>query len=258
MSSLSDNEIKRIIDLYVKDELTQREIVPITGHSLSCVKKYCKGLRSLSDALILARKKGRCVLTEEGRKRLSESGKNLVKKNRKYWTKPEREFKNILNQINIGVRFPEYIKQVFELKDDLNPEIYFQYPIQRYVCDFVDVDRKIVYRVNGDFWHGNPILYTGELNTIQKHNKKQDRNCKIFLERRGFFVCDIWESDIYWNKELVIKNIRATREKANPLALHARDTGSVTQAAHCDDWSKRLKELWFIKIFRQVGNLPKS
>lgn len=246
MAKLSQKEIDKIRYLYIEKKLSQNQIVNLTKHSICAVNKYCKGLRSRSEGCKLAHtQNGMYKLTNEGRKKLSDSGKAMVKRNKKFWTKPEREFKIILNSIDIGVKFPDYVKEVFDLKDDDDPTICFQYPVQRYVCDFVDVNMKIVYRVNGDFWHGNPILYTGELTKIQKHNQIQDRNCKIFLEKRGFYVCDIWESEIYWNKELVIGKIRAARKKANPPVLHTGNTGSVTQVAH--DWSKRLKELWFKK-----------
>ena len=126
--------------------------------------------------------------------------------------------------------------------------ICFQYPIQRYVADFVDIEKKIVFNVNGDFWHANPILYKeGELSKIQEHNVKQDKNKKIFLESRGWTVIDIWESEIYWNVQFVKNKIRATREKANPSVLHTEDTRSVTEVAHQKDWSEKLKSLWFRK-----------
>jgi very-short-patch-repair endonuclease len=149
--------------------------------------------------------------------------------------------------LKIGVRFPEYIKEIFSLNDDENPEIYFQYPLQRYVCDYVDIDRKIVYAINGDFWHGNPLLYEEKkLTKIQKFNISRDINRRIFLEKNGYKVCVIWESEIEWNKELVIEKIRATRKTVNPPDLHSGNTAFDSLVAH-SDWSEKLKSLWFKK-----------
>lgn len=82
------------------------------------------------------------------------------------------------------------------------------------------------------------------LTAIQQHNVKQDRNCRTFLEKRGWVVCDIWESEIYWNEILVQERFRASRKTVNPLALHARNTGFDSQVAQ-SDWSDKLRKLWF-------------
>jgi hypothetical protein len=131
--------------------------------------------RAFKDAIILGRKNHPPQLTENGRQRLSDNGKKQCQKSGKIWTKPEKQFKILLNSCGIGVSFPEYIRDIFGLQDDKNATVCFQYPIQRYICDFVDVNNKIVYCVNGDFWHANPILYDAcNLTNIQKHNIHHD------------------------------------------------------------------------------------
>jgi len=241
---------KLIISLY-KDGNSYREIQKKIGIGCNTIQRIInenKCQRTVSEAITLAYKQDKIHLTDEGRISLSNAGKAAVKRNKKFWTKPEQEFKLILNSIGIGINFPNYIKELLEIEDDLNGVIRFQYPIQRYVCDFVDLENKIVFRVNGDFWHANPLLYDSDkLTKIQIHNIKQDKNSTIYLKKHGWKICDIWESEIYWNKELVINKVRAMRELENPSVLHTEDDWSVTNIAYHKDWSNKLKSLWFKK-----------
>tara|TARA_Y100000310_G_scaffold345019_1_gene461211 strand:+ start:2968 stop:3978 length:1011 start_codon:yes stop_codon:yes gene_type:complete len=245
--NITQKQRDEIVRMYVEDELTQREIQKITGYSIATISKWASGLRTRSDAIKLSKKKGKCVLTDVGRAKLSESAKKQCQRSGKAWTKPEQAFKLILNKMGWGVKFPDYLKGIFDLKDDVDAIICFQYPLQRYVCDFVDVNNKIVYLVDGDFWHANPLLYDHkQLTKIQKHNLWHDKNRKRYLESKGFIVCNIWESEIYWNVNIVEKKIRAAWEQVNPLGLHPGIARFDTGVAHLD-WSDRLKSLWFKK-----------
>ena len=243
--NLTQDEKDYIVKLY-QQGLTYKEITEKTGAANQTICSLVKGTRTLSQAIKTARSKGRGQLTEEGRRRLSEAGKKVCQKTGKAWTEPEKQFKEVLNEIGLGVKFPEYIKEVYDLEDDENPTIYFQYPLQRYVCDYVDLKNKIVFRVNGDFWHANPILYDKDnLTKIQKFNVSRDKNKKKYLESKGFTVIDVWESEIKWDRENLIGRLG---KLANPLPLHGRDPQFESEIAHFDeDWSKRLKELWFKK-----------
>lgn len=207
-----------------------------------------KNIRSLKDSIKLGFKNHPKRLTENGRKSLSDHAKKRCQKSGKIWTKPEKLFKDILNTCGLGVKFSNDIKDIFNLKDDENATICFQYPLQRYVCDFVDNANKIIYCVNGDFWHANPLLYDeNNLTKIQKHNVHHDKQRKIFLEKIGYKVCIIWESEIYWNIDLVKEKIRAVSSEAAASGLHpeGRDFEILTAQL---DWSEDLKKLWFKKV----------
>ncbi len=248
---MTEEKKLKIIELYNSGH-SYREIIKLANTSncaiSNIVKKFIKNKRTLAESIKLSRERNGTKLTDEGRLKLSENAlRNLKKANKKIWTKPEQEFKLILNEMGLGVKFSEDVKKLLNIKDDLNPTILFQYPFQRYVCDFVDLDNKIIYAVNGDFWHANPLLYKDKLSSVQIHNLKHDKNRKIYLESKGFNVVDIWESELKWNRELVKEKIRASRKKANPPLLHRGDTEIVTQDAHLKDWSDRVKELWFKK-----------
>ena len=243
MCKKTQEEIEVVKKLYLEGN-SIREIHCITNWAQVTIGNAIKEIvRTRSEANLLANKMGKCNLSEEGRLKLIKSGINSIKRNKKYWTEPEIEFKKILNEIGIGVAFPNFCKLEFDLVDDPNAEVCFQYPIQRYVCDFVDVNRKIVYCVDGDFWHANPILYK-KLSKVQEFNSIRDQNRKIFLEKNGYIVCNVWESEINWNKELVKRKIWATRKMANPPDLHSGNTAFESLVAY-SDWSEDLKKMWF-------------
>jgi very-short-patch-repair endonuclease len=149
-------------------------------------------------------------------------------------------FKEILNEVGLGVKFYEEFREIYGIKDDENPTICFQYPIQRYICDFVDLEKKIIFQVNGDFWHSNPILYDhNNLTKIQKNNLHHDKNKKVYFENLGYKIVDIWESEIYWNRELIKTKILEAINGVFPQ----REEGTK----EVEDWSSRLKEMWFKK-----------
>ena len=234
----------QILDLYVAGH-SYREIIEMLGCNDRRITKNVKGMRSPKEAAAICKAKGKGQLTEAGRARLSESGKKATIKAKKFWTKPEQDFKAILNEIGLGVRFPEYVKIACGVEDDPNPTIFHQYPLQRYVCDFVDVERRIVFRINGDFWHANPILYDhGCLTKAQAHNVKQDKNSKIFFEKNGWIVCDVWESEIRWSREAVKAKIGPLSQLVSEPVLHAGSSEFESREDHLD-WSERLKSLWF-------------
>lgn len=244
--NITQKQKDRIVELY-EDGNSIRDIGRITGHSNTTIGRYTKGIRTLSEAVFLARGQGKCELTEDGRKLLSESGKRSCKRCGKVWTKPEKEFRDILVEMGLGVKFPDYAKEVFGVQDDANTQIYFQYPIQRYLCDFVDVENRIVFMVNGDFWHANPVLYDEkELTTIQKYNQVRDRNKTRYLKSKGWECIVIWESEIKWNKDSVKRKIREARKLGNPTVLHTDDAEFDSQVSH-QLWNEKVRELWFKK-----------
>lgn len=245
--NLDQTKKDNVRELYLSGR-SYSDIHKLTGHAMSTIAGCVKGLRSHADSVKLAKLQGKGNLSEEGREKLSKAGQNACLQNRKFWTKPEQQFCTLIRGMGLGISFPVCLLDIIQETSDANANIMFQYPIQRYVCDFVDVSKKVVFRIQGDFWHANPILYDeNSFCDIQKHNVKQDQNCKIFLEKHGWLVCDIWESELKWNIVFVEEKIRAARKMANPFALHAKDSRFESEAAHCNDWSERLHHLWFAK-----------
>ena len=80
----------------------------------------------------------------------------------------------------------------------------------------------------------------------------------ILLDPRdGHDVVTIWESEINWNKELVKDKIRASRKLVTPTVLHADAAEFNSLDAH-QDWSEKVKELWFKKPRKKVEKVEKK
>jgi very-short-patch-repair endonuclease len=150
------------------------------------------------------------------------------------------------------------MKEMFGVEDDEIDDVYFQYPIQRYLCDFVDVKNKIVFMINGDFWHANPILYKKEdLSEIQRYNLIRDKNKRNYLELKGWACIIVWESEINWNRDLVKEKIRDARKLVNPTVLHTDGVEFDSQASH-QDWDSEVRRLWFSKKYRKIKVFKKK
>ena len=238
----SDEEI---IKMY-RDGKTYKEITQETKATSSRISKLVKGTESLR---VMSGLKKRVITSEMRLAWSNNAKKNILNQENKVYTTPERGFKEILNEIGIGVKFPQIIKNRLGIQDDENATVVFQYPVQRYLCDFVDVKNRIVYEIHGDFWHANPILYEQDrLTKIQKFNLARDKNKKIFLENEGYKVIYIWESEIKFNKQIVIDKISAPKWPVKLSVLHTDFAGGSTLGAETNlDWSEKVKNLWFKK-----------
>jgi len=66
-----------------------------------------------------------------------------------------------------------------------------------YQCDIFIPSIKTIIECDGDWWHGNPMLYQEE--ELMERQKKQRENDKIRtkeLEEKGYKVIRLWEQDI--------------------------------------------------------------
>lgn len=248
-----------IIEMYIVHRKTYKEIQQETGMHCVQIAKIVRGLKSRSEASKERAKRWNESASDSDRQKrsdkMSEVGKVACRQSKKCWTKPEREFFEILKEINVLVIFPEFMIDLFGIKNEtlcLSPcaTLYCQYPLQRYVVDFADVENKLVFAVNGDFWHANPILYFDKkLTDIQRHNIKADKLREDYLSSKGWTTHVIWESEIKWNKKLVVERIKeiysgAERKLVTPSDLHSDSAGFDPQFAH-QSWEERLKKLWF-------------
>jgi len=102
-----------------------------------------------------------------------------------------------------------------------------QSSIGNLICDFLILDCRLVIEVDGDYWHGNPIMFP-DPSGQQAEQHKRDSRRDWFLRRRGFAVLRVWASDIESSPSNVINAIlqklqqrRASlaRHKANPCDL---------------------------------------
>lgn len=80
------------------------------------------------------------------------------------------------------------------------PNEYRQYKIGRYIVDGFDPNNNTIYEFNGDYWHGNPIIYKKydrNKNNNQKFGELYDKTIKksIELKEMGYNIISIWENE---------------------------------------------------------------
>lgn len=85
----------------------------------------------------------------------------------------------------------------------------FQYSVilDKYQFDFGCKKQKILLEVQGDYWHGNPQIYTN-LNSIQENIKQKDKLKAEFALKHGFKLFYIWESEINNNDFAILNQIK--------------------------------------------------
>ena len=77
--------------------------------------------------------------------------------------------------------------------------------------DFGHKQKRILIEVQGDYWHGNPVIYgpgKKELNEIQKIKMRLDITKIKFADKNNFFLLALWESDINQHPKRVVAEIR--------------------------------------------------
>ena len=94
-------------------------------------------------------------------------------------SKIEKKIQNFLNIL--GIQF----KPHYPIRDIKHP----------YSCDILIPKTKIVIECDGDYWHGNPLLYQ-TLNKIQQEQKERDIMRNKELKNSGYNVLRLWEMDI--------------------------------------------------------------
>ena len=83
-----------------------------------------------------------------------------------------------------------------------------------YQYDFIIHGKRIFIEVQGDYWHGNPLLFNEDglngkrkLNEIQLLKRKIDDKKREFAESKNFKIIYIWESDINKNNYTALEEI---------------------------------------------------
>lgn len=101
-------------------------------------------------------------------------------------SKIEVKLQNLLKELEIDF----YCHYFVDISDSYQCDIYI--PIQK------GIDHKIILEADGDYWHGNPKIYSDwrQLNLKQKLQKIKDFDRTNQLEEKGYKVIRIWESDI--------------------------------------------------------------
>ena len=86
-------------------------------------------------------------------------------------------------------------------------------PKSKYFADIILLDKKKIIEYNGDYWHCNPKKYDADYfnKKIKKYAKdiwENDLQRRKSLEKLGYSVLCIWESDFINNREPVERQIK--------------------------------------------------
>lgn len=87
--------------------------------------------------------------------------------------------------------------------------------VSKYVVDFLNVKKKIIIEIYGDYWHCNPKIYNSNyfnksIKMTAEEKWKYDERRSQYLKNKGYTLHVLWESDIRNN------NIKDIIEKLNP------------------------------------------
>jgi G:T-mismatch repair DNA endonuclease (very short patch repair protein) len=83
-----------------------------------------------------------------------------------------------------------------KMLDAAGVEYRWQFPLGRYVYDFLLPDRLLV-EVHGTYWHADPRSYEGRMLTPdQRRNYLHDLDKRLFAASRGYRMKVVWEADL--------------------------------------------------------------
>lgn len=196
-------------------------------------KKYTQYLKKLSDALsgannpfygqkhtektlsIIKQKNQiyREHLSQEQKEKisqkLSESQKQLYNKNPQDYIAKRSKAGKITAAQTKKYKINRIEQIVYDRLKEMGLDFEYSVILDYKQFDFGSKKHKILLEVQGDYWHGNPILYTKkQLNDIQKRNIKKDKDKAIFAKEHSIKLYSIWETDIKTNNFTVLEEIK--------------------------------------------------
>ena len=180
-------EIKKAHSIYMKEYFKTHKH-PAIGRKLSKERIEQMRLTSIGRP---AWNKGRKMpeLSEWGRQNILKQyqSESFPKQTN---TKPEKQIKE------------ELIKRGYREGEDFIHQYKFG---DKFMCDFCFPKQKVIVEVYGDFWHANPIKYSGkELHKHQVKGINRDKSKGAYItkfDNGSWKYVSIWESDI--NKDVV-------------------------------------------------------
>lgn len=78
----------------------------------------------------------------------------------------------------------------------------------KFVVDVLVPDYALVIQWDGDFWHGNPDVFS-EFGEIQQANKNRDKRCDAYLTKCSYSILRFWESDVHNRPNWVASQIKS-------------------------------------------------
>lgn len=200
-----DNRIKAL-------KRAHKSVEARKNHS-EAAKRYYNSLNPRERYLIRKKLKEVWAIPENREKILKLAVIGLNKANSEEGKRKQRE---ALRESAIKGIFPSISSLNFQMQDafikeNLFPEM--EYIIETFIVDFCFPDIKLVIEVDGDYWHGNPSVYS-KFNENQKRTIKKDRKEYVVLKKNGYTLLRFWEKDI---KSDISSCILKIKEKIHEL-----------------------------------------
>lgn len=134
----------------------------------------------------------------------------------KYGTMDETNKKKIMektaSKLRNSMTSPEV--KMSDLLTKMKIEFVSQKIIDDVIYDFYIPSKRLLIEVDGDYYHGNPEVYEeGDLNHMQKKNKKNDKYKDALAKAFGYNLERFWEKDINKNIEEVKNKIKSYDNK---------------------------------------------
>jgi len=161
--------------------------------------------------------------SEEHKRKYSESHKGELKSEKtkqkmsekaiKRWESLEERKRNSERQIKYLQNHPGSYKdtepelKMKEILNELNIPFEHQFRLGNRLFDFHILNTNILIEVDGDYWHGNPKIYS-KLSKRQEENKQRDIIKEQLVEENKYILLRFWQSDILKNKEKIIEDLK--------------------------------------------------
>lgn len=133
----------------------------------------------------------KAAMSPEARKKHKEA-LNTPEAKRRARMQMLKTLQNMPKVSSLNKRFKEALNQ-----NGLHPKS--EYLIGFYQVDFCFLKERVIVEVDGDYWHGNPALYT-TFNANQKRVMSKDKRECTYFKNLGWTFLRFWESDI--NKDI--------------------------------------------------------
>jgi len=135
----------------------------------------------------------------------------ILRKTKRQLTKPRNQIKKgvylnaMANKMDNKKTWPE--REFEEILKELNIEDETQKILRGKIFDYYIPSANMICEVDGDYWHGNPEKYE-VLNEIQKRATKNDKWKDTIAKGMGYGIFRVWESELKDNRKEVIKRIK--------------------------------------------------
>lgn len=184
------NEIREKISLANKGKTISEE----TKQKISLAKKGIKNTKEHIQKFVESRKKNgwfKDLSKTREKMRLSHLGSFSSKETREKIKEKRAEQIFPVKDTSIELKIQNFLK---ELSIEFFTHQYMHIE-HGYQCDILIPSMNLVIEVDGDYWHGNPLIYPNP-NDCQQEQINEDRIRNLELIDKGFRVLRLWESEI--------------------------------------------------------------